>query len=42
MNTEFKVTSNLHGLAKRLVAEEVLDAAEAERAVVQSNKKNGG
>ena len=40
MNTEFKVTSNLHGLALRLVADEVLDAAEAEHAVVQSNKKN--
>jgi type IV pilus assembly protein PilB len=40
MNTEFKVTSNLHGLAHRLVAENILDAAVAENACTQSNKKN--
>jgi type IV pilus assembly protein PilB len=40
MNTEFKVTSNLHGLARRLVAEAVLDAATAETACAESNKKN--
>ncbi|MBT8059128.1 MAG: type IV-A pilus assembly ATPase PilB, partial [Gammaproteobacteria bacterium] len=40
MNTEFKVTSNLHGLARRLVAENILDAASAENACVQSSKKN--
>jgi type IV pilus assembly protein PilB len=40
MNTEFKVTSNLHGLARRLVAENILDAAAAENACVQSSKKN--
>jgi len=40
MNTEFKVTSNLQGLARRLVAEDILDAAQAESAYVESNKKN--
>ena len=40
MNTEFKVTSNLHGLARRLVADEILDAATAEQACAQSSKKN--
>ena len=40
MNTELKVTSNLHGLARRLVADEIMDAAAAENACVQSNKKN--
>ena len=40
MNTELKVTSNLNGLARRLVAENVMDAAAAESACVQSNKKN--
>jgi type IV pilus assembly protein PilB len=40
MNTEFKVTSNLNGLARRLVMEDVLDEAAAENACVQSNKKN--
>jgi type IV pilus assembly protein PilB len=40
MNTEFKVTSNLHGLARRLVAEEILDAGAAERAFEESSKKN--
>ena len=40
MNTEFKVTSNLNGLARRLVMEDVLDEATAENACVQSNKKN--
>ena len=40
MNTELKVTSNLNGLARRLVAENILDAATAEHACAQSNKKN--
>ena len=40
MNTEFKVTSNLQGLARRLVAEDVLDAARAEAACAEANKKN--
>ena len=40
MNTELKVTSNLNGLARRLVMEDVLDEATAENACVQSNKKN--
>ncbi len=40
MNTEFKVTSNLQGLARRLVTENILDEATAENACVQSNKKN--
>jgi type IV pilus assembly protein PilB len=40
MNTEFKVTSNLHGLARRLVMEDVLDEAMAENASARSNKKN--
>jgi len=40
MNTELKVTSNLNGLARRLVVENILDEATAENASVQSNKKN--
>jgi type IV pilus assembly protein PilB len=40
MNTEFKVTSNLNGLARRLVMEDILDEAAAEAACIQSNKKN--
>ena len=40
MNTEFKVTSNLHGLARRLVAEDILDSAAAEKAVAESARKN--
>jgi len=40
MNTELKVTSNLNGLARRLVAENILDAQTAETACAQSNKKN--
>ena len=40
MNTEFKVTSNLNGLARRLVMEDILDEAAAEAACTQSNKKN--
>jgi type IV pilus assembly protein PilB len=40
MNTELKVTSNLNGLARRLVGENILDAATAEHACVQSTKKN--
>jgi type IV pilus assembly protein PilB len=40
MNTEFKVTSNLQGLARRLVSDDILDEASAENACVQSSKKN--
>jgi type IV pilus assembly protein PilB len=40
MNTEFKVTSNLHGLARRLIAEDILDATAAEAAYAESTKKN--
>jgi type IV pilus assembly protein PilB len=40
MNTELKVTSNLNGLARRLVEENILDAVTAENACAQSNKKN--
>jgi type IV pilus assembly protein PilB len=40
MNTEFKVTSNLHGLARRLVTEEILEASAAEAAVADCAKKN--
>jgi type IV pilus assembly protein PilB len=40
MNTEFKVSSNLNGLARRLVTEDILDEAAAEHACAQSNKKN--
>jgi type IV pilus assembly protein PilB len=40
MNTEFKVTSNLQGLARRLVAEDILDASAAEIACTESSKKN--
>jgi len=40
MNTEFKVTSNLQGLARRLVAEDILDSATAENACAESSKKN--
>jgi type IV pilus assembly protein PilB len=40
MNTELKVTSNLNGLARRLVAENVMEAAAAESACAQSSKKN--
>ena len=40
MNTELKVTSNLNGLARRLVGENILDAATAEHACAQSTKKN--
>ncbi len=40
MNTEFKVTSHLQGLARRLVSEDILDEAAAEKACAQSNKKN--
>ncbi len=40
MNTEFKVTSNLHGLARRLIAEDILDAAAAEAAYAESTRKN--
>ena len=40
MNTELKVTSNLNGLARRLVVENILDEAAAENACVQSSKRN--
>jgi len=40
MNTEFKVTSNLHGLARRLVTEDIIDASVAEKAIADSGKKN--
>ena len=40
MNTELKVTSNLNGLARRLVAENILDEATAENACAQSSKNN--
>ena len=40
MNTELKPASSLQGLARRLVAENILDQASAENASVQSNKKN--
>ncbi|MFC1605827.1 type IV-A pilus assembly ATPase PilB [Pseudomonadota bacterium] len=40
MNTEFKVTSNVHGLARRLVAEDILDSAAAEKAFAESARKN--
>jgi len=36
MNTELKVTSNLNGLARRLVGSNILDEASAENACVQS------
>jgi type IV pilus assembly protein PilB len=40
MNTEFKVTSNLNGLARRLVGSNILNEASAENACVESAKKN--
>jgi len=40
MNTELKVTSNLNGLARRLVVENIMDEVSAETACAQSNKKN--
>ena len=40
MNTELKVSSNLSGLARRLVGENILDEATASHACAQSNKKN--
>jgi type IV pilus assembly protein PilB len=40
MNTELKITSNLNGLARRLVVESIVDEATADKACVQSNKKN--
>ncbi len=40
MNTELKVTSNLNGLARRLVVESIMDEATADNACTQSNKKN--
>ena len=40
MNTELKSTNNLQGLARRLVAESILDQPAAEAACVQSSNKN--
>ena len=40
MNTELKITSNLNGLARRLVTEAIMDEATANNACTQSNKKN--
>ena len=40
MNTELKVTSNLSGLARRLVVESILDEGTADNACTESNKKN--
>jgi type IV pilus assembly protein PilB len=40
MNTELKITSNLNGLARRLVVESIMDEATANNACTQSNKKN--
>jgi type IV pilus assembly protein PilB len=40
MNTELKVTSNLQGLARRLVEEDILDSASAEKACQESSRKN--
>ncbi|MBT8040083.1 MAG: type IV-A pilus assembly ATPase PilB [Xanthomonadales bacterium] len=40
MNTEFTVSNNLQGLARKLVSSNILDEATAEAASVQSNKKN--
>ena len=40
MNTEVKVTSNLNGLARRLVGEGILDEVVAEEACSKSNTKN--
>jgi type IV pilus assembly protein PilB len=40
VNTEFKIGSNLHGLARRLVAEDIVGADVAEKAVAESAKKN--
>ena len=41
MNTEFKVTSNLHGLARRLIAEGILDATAAEARTVGTGQRGG-
>jgi type IV pilus assembly protein PilB len=40
MNTEFKVASNLNGLARRLVLENIIDESTAEKACADSAKKN--
>ena len=40
MNTELKSSQHLQGLARRLVAENILDQPAAENACVQSSKKN--
>ena len=39
MNTELKVTSNLNGLARRLVVENIMDEVAAENACAQSSRK---
>ncbi len=40
MNTELKVASNLNGLARRLVEDNILDEVSAAHACAESNKKN--
>ncbi len=40
MNTELKVSTNLHGLARRLVIENILDEAAVEAASREASKKN--
>jgi type IV pilus assembly protein PilB len=40
MNTEMKISSNLNGLARRLVLENIIDEQTAHTASVESNKKN--
>ena len=40
MNTELKVSSNLNGLARRLVDNNILDEVSAAHACIESNKKN--
>ena len=40
MNTELRVTSKLNGLARRLVEDEILSAAQAENACAQAINKN--
>jgi len=34
MNTELKITSNLNGLARRLVVESIVDEATADNALI--------
>jgi type IV pilus assembly protein PilB len=40
MNTELKVTSNLHGLARRLIADGIIEERAAEAAYAESTRKN--